>query len=111
MQIVNTEWGAFSNGLPLTVFDKDMDAASINPGEQVSSSFCHKCSFIVKGIIELWNTKSSMVFIFYGQIFEKTISGMYLGEIVRRVLLKMAAEGALFGESVPEKLSTPFVLR
>nr|POF07507.1 hexokinase-2, chloroplastic [Quercus suber] len=76
--IVNTEWGAFSNGLPLTVFDKDMDAASINPGEQ---------------------------------IFEKTISGMYLGEIVRRVLLKMAAEGALFGESVPEKLSTPFVLR
>lgn len=52
-----------------------------------------------------------MVFIFYGQIFEKTISGMYLGEIVRRVLLKMAAEGALFGESVPEKLSTAFVLR
>ncbi|KAF8377833.1 hypothetical protein HHK36_031218 [Tetracentron sinense] len=76
--IINTEWGAFSNGLPLTEFDKDMDAASINPGEQ---------------------------------IFEKTISGMYLGEIVRRVLLKMAEAGALFGESVPEKLSAPFVLR
>ncbi|PIA55504.1 hypothetical protein AQUCO_00700061v1 [Aquilegia coerulea] len=75
--IINTEWGAFSNGLPLTEFDKDMDAASINPGEQ---------------------------------IFEKTISGMYLGEIVRRVLLKMAEADALFGESVPEKLSTPFLL-
>ncbi|XP_043715083.1 hexokinase-2, chloroplastic-like [Telopea speciosissima] len=76
--IINTEWGAFSNGLPLTEFDKEMDAASINPGEQ---------------------------------IFEKTISGMYLGEIVRRVLVKMAECGALFGESVPEKLPTPFILR
>ncbi|XXG40272.1 hypothetical protein AAC387_Pa01g1034 [Persea americana] len=76
--IVNTEWGAFSNGLPLTEFDKEMDAASINPGEQ---------------------------------IFEKTISGMYLGEIVRRVLLKMAQEAALFGDFVPDKLSMPFVLR
>nr|DAD41167.1 TPA_asm: hypothetical protein HUJ06_015490 [Nelumbo nucifera] len=33
--IINTEWGAFSNGLPLTEFDRDMDAASINPGEQI----------------------------------------------------------------------------
>lgn len=76
--IVNLEWGAFSKGLPLTVFDRDMDAASINPGEQ---------------------------------IFEKTISGMYLGEIARRALLNMAEEGALFGDSVPKKLSMPFVLR
>ncbi|KAM5565111.1 hexokinase-2, chloroplastic [Rosa sericea] len=76
--IINTEWGAFSNGLPLTEFDRDMDAASINPGEQ---------------------------------IFEKTISGMYLGEIVRRVLLKMAEADALFGDSILEKLSTAFVLR
>ncbi|KAK4351879.1 hypothetical protein RND71_027397 [Anisodus tanguticus] len=29
--IVNTEWGAFSNGLPLTEFDREMDAESINP--------------------------------------------------------------------------------
>ncbi|GAB4852516.1 Hexokinase isoenzyme 2 [Ancistrocladus abbreviatus] len=76
--IVNTEWGAFSSGLPLTEFDMGMDAASINPGEQ---------------------------------IFEKTISGMYLGEIVRRVLLKMAETESLFGRSIPEKLSTPFSLR
>ncbi|KAF4358347.1 hexokinase-2, chloroplastic [Cannabis sativa] len=76
--IINTEWGAFSSGLPLTVYDNEMDAASINPGEQ---------------------------------IFEKTISGMYLGEIVRRVLLKMAQAGDLFGKSVPEKLFSPFILR
>ncbi|KAF8377702.1 hypothetical protein HHK36_031086 [Tetracentron sinense] len=45
------------------------------------------------------------------RIFEKLISGMYLGEIVRRVLLKMAKETALFGESVPPKLKMPYVLR
>ncbi|CAN1180237.1 HXK1 [Linum perenne] len=45
------------------------------------------------------------------QIFEKVISGMYLGEILRRVLLKMAEEAALFGNIVPQKLRTPFVLR
>ncbi|KAK2398286.1 hexokinase-1 [Trifolium repens] len=75
--VISTEWGAFSNGLPLTVFDREMDAASINPGQQ---------------------------------IFEKTISGMYLGEIVRRVLFNMAEEEGLFGISVPQKLSTPFIL-
>eukprot|EP01018_Ginkgo_biloba_P002149 Gb_15682 [translate_table: standard] len=45
------------------------------------------------------------------QIFEKLISGMYLGEIVRRVLLRMAEEAALFGDSVPSKVTVPFKLR
>ncbi|CAN8257595.1 unnamed protein product [Cochlearia groenlandica] len=45
------------------------------------------------------------------QILEKIISGMYLGEILRRVLLKMAEEAAFFGDSVPPKLSIPFILR
>ncbi|XP_014751399.1 hexokinase-4, chloroplastic isoform X2 [Brachypodium distachyon] len=76
--IINTEWGAFSDNLPLTEFDRAMDIESINPGEQ---------------------------------IFEKTISGMYLGEIVRRVLVKMAQVSDLFGHSFPNKLAEPFVLR
>ncbi|MBA0722697.1 hypothetical protein Golax_003350, partial [Gossypium laxum] len=45
------------------------------------------------------------------QIFEKMISGMYLGEIVRRVLCKMAEEAAIFGDTVPPKLKIPFILR
>ncbi|KAJ8750730.1 hypothetical protein K2173_015911 [Erythroxylum novogranatense] len=45
------------------------------------------------------------------QIFEKMISGMYLGEIVRRVLLRMAEEADLFGDTVPPKLKIPFILR
>nr|UHU35845.1 hexokinase 1 [Paeonia suffruticosa] len=45
------------------------------------------------------------------QIFEKIISGMYLGDIVRRVLLKMAEEAEFFGDTVPPKLRIPFILR
>ncbi|KAE8817669.1 hexokinase 5 [Hordeum vulgare] len=44
-------------------------------------------------------------------IYEKLISGMYLGEIVRRILLKLAHDAALFGDVVPAKLELPFVLR
>ncbi|KAK4482006.1 hypothetical protein RD792_012922 [Penstemon davidsonii] len=45
------------------------------------------------------------------QIFEKLTSGMYLGEILRRVLLKMAEEAFFFGDEVPAKLKIPFILR
>ncbi|KAJ7547625.1 hypothetical protein O6H91_08G095700 [Diphasiastrum complanatum] len=45
------------------------------------------------------------------QGFEKLISGMYLGDIVRRILLKMAEEAALFGNTVPSNLFIPFILR
>ncbi|KAG6530400.1 hypothetical protein ZIOFF_012630 [Zingiber officinale] len=77
--VINMEWGNFrSSHLPLTDYDQALDAASLNPGEQ---------------------------------IFEKLMSGMYLGEILRRVLLKLATETALFGDTVPPKLETPFILR
>lgn len=39
------------------------------------------------------------------------ISGMYLGDIVRRVLCKMAEEADFFGDTVPPKLRIPFILR
>ena len=39
------------------------------------------------------------------QIFEKMISGMYLGDIVRKILLKLAVEANLFGPEVPQKLT------
>jgi hexokinase len=45
------------------------------------------------------------------QIFEKLISGMYLGDIVRRVLCKLAEEAEFFGDTVPPKLKIPFILR
>ncbi|KAL4284121.1 hypothetical protein GQ457_16G002940 [Hibiscus cannabinus] len=77
--VINMEWGNFhSSHFPLTEYDQELDAGSLNPGEQ---------------------------------IFEKMISGMYLGEVVRRVLCKMAEEAAIFGDTVPPKLKTPFILR
>ncbi|XP_004302852.1 PREDICTED: hexokinase-1-like [Fragaria vesca subsp. vesca] len=45
------------------------------------------------------------------QIFEKIISGMYLGEIVRRALYRIAEEASIFGDIVPPKLKVPFILR
>ncbi|CAM8910227.1 unnamed protein product [Rhodiola kirilowii] len=44
------------------------------------------------------------------QGFEKMISGMYLGDIVRRVVIKMLEEAELLG-SDSTKLSMPFILR
>lgn len=44
------------------------------------------------------------------QGFEKMISGMYLGDIVRRVILKMSQELDVFGPA-SSKLSTRFILR
>lgn len=36
---------------------------------------------------------------------------MYLGEVLRLVLLKLAEEAAFFGDTIPPKLKTPFTLR
>lgn len=44
------------------------------------------------------------------QGFEKMISGMYLGDIVRRVILRMSQEVDVLGP-VNSKLLTPFILR
>uniref|UniRef100_A0A0D9WDK2 Phosphotransferase n=2 Tax=Leersia perrieri TaxID=77586 RepID=A0A0D9WDK2_9ORYZ len=44
-------------------------------------------------------------------IFEKLISGMYLGEIVRRVLLKITLQSSIFGNIDKTKLRTHFILR
>ncbi|XP_054798881.1 hexokinase-3-like [Prosopis cineraria] len=44
------------------------------------------------------------------QGFEKMISGMYLGDIVRRIILRILLESNMFGP-VSSKLSMPFILR
>ncbi|KAK8608417.1 hypothetical protein V6N13_023841 [Hibiscus sabdariffa] len=76
--IINMEWGNFKSAhLPLSEYDLELDAESLNPGDQ---------------------------------IYEKVMSGMYLGEIVRRVLSWLAQEAAFFGDTVPPKLKVPFIL-
>ncbi|KAM3868064.1 hexokinase-2 isoform 2-T2 [Diretmus argenteus] len=75
---VNLEWGAFGDDGVLedlrTDFDREIDAGSLNPGQQ---------------------------------LFEKMISGMYMGELVRLILVKMAKEQLLFqGQTTPSLLTT-----
>ncbi|XP_073690087.1 hexokinase HKDC1 [Garra rufa] len=74
---INTEWGAFGDDGVLndfiTSFDREIDAASINPGKQ---------------------------------LFEKMVSGMYMGELVRLILLKMAKKGLLFRGQISDALRT-----
>ncbi|XP_052157821.1 hexokinase-8 isoform X1 [Oryza glaberrima] len=45
------------------------------------------------------------------QIYEKLTSGMYLGDIVRRVLLKLSLQSGIFGSIDNSKLKTRFHLR
>ncbi|KAI3892381.1 hypothetical protein MKX03_012599 [Papaver bracteatum] len=55
-------------------------------------------------MIRLWTRK---VFNVGEQIFEKIISGMYLGDIV---LCKLAEEAGIFNDIIPPKFKTRFVL-
>ncbi|KAJ5608740.1 Glucokinase [Penicillium herquei] len=77
--IINAEWGSFDNQLgvlPCTVYDRDLDADSNNPGIQM---------------------------------FEKRVSGMFLGEILRRALLDLHNNSSvgLFKPSTTSKVSVP----
>lgn len=77
--IINAEWGSFDNHLsvlPSTVYDRDLDAESNNPGLQM---------------------------------FEKRVSGMFLGEILRRALLAMHNDSklGLFKANETSKVSVP----
>ncbi|OAY67667.1 Hexokinase-1 [Ananas comosus] len=97
--LVNDTVGTLAGG---RYHDEDV-AVAVILGTGTNAAYVEKAHAIPK-----WNglyPKSG------NMIFEKLISGMYLGEIVRRVLLKMAKEAALFGDTVPAKLKTPFILR
>ncbi|KAF2450417.1 hypothetical protein P171DRAFT_402794 [Karstenula rhodostoma CBS 690.94] len=61
--VLNTEWGCFDDDLqvlPITSYDRALDASSINPGQQQ---------------------------------LEKRVSGMYLGELMRLVILHCHEQG------------------
>ncbi|KAM0859659.1 hypothetical protein ACQ4PT_047038 [Festuca glaucescens] len=110
--VINTEWGNFNSPcLPITEYDQALDEESVNPRGQAS--------FLQK---KTYNSISSMLKLYFHsvvlanngsltQIFEKLISGLYLGDIVRRVLLKIATQCSIFGDVDSTKLRSHFVLR
>ncbi|KAG8184536.1 hypothetical protein JTE90_012625 [Oedothorax gibbosus] len=80
--IINTEWGAFGDNRCLDFLRTVFD-------EQID-----ECS-LNKG----------------KQLFEKMISGMYMGEIVRRIVVKLADSGLIFKGKLSEKFSTPYAFK
>lgn len=75
---VNTEWGAFGDDGALDDIRTDIDR-EIDAGSLNPGQ----------------------------QLFEKMISGMYMGELVRLILAKMSKKGLLFqGRATPELLTT-----
>ncbi|KAJ5173746.1 Hexokinase [Penicillium coprophilum] len=74
--VINTEYGAFDNEgkvLPLTPFDRQIDAESAHPGTQ---------------------------------IYEKMVAGLYIGEMLRLVMLRMHEKGILFKGQDVSRLRT-----
>ncbi|KFZ08781.1 hypothetical protein V501_05822 [Pseudogymnoascus sp. VKM F-4519 (FW-2642)] len=75
--VVNTEWGSFDNELtvlPTTVYDKDLDTASVNPGIQM---------------------------------FEKRVSGMFLGELLRLAVVALYKEKLIFADVAAIEAASP----
>lgn len=68
------------------------------------------CTTALQWVVVGGSTTTVLTYRVFVQGFEKLIGGMYLGEIVRRVLLRMAQEAKLFGDFTPAKLNQPFIL-
>jgi hexokinase len=79
LQVINnTEWGAFGDNGCLDFIFTDVDRAIDETSLNPGK-----------------------------QLFEKMISGMYLGEVVRRVLVKCINAGLMLAGQVTEELDTP----
>ncbi|ELT98250.1 hypothetical protein CAPTEDRAFT_18168 [Capitella teleta] len=76
--IINTEWGAFGDNGCIDFVFTDVDRAIDHDSLNPGK-----------------------------QLFEKMISGMYLGEVVRRVLIKCINAGLILSGQVTEELDTP----
>jgi len=76
--VINTEWGAFGNNGCLDFVVTEYD----------------------KGLDQISKNPKE-------QIYENMISGMYLGEVARQVIVKLIQDGCLFNGHLSEKLSTP----
>ncbi|RLN21929.1 hexokinase-3 [Panicum miliaceum] len=91
--VVNMEWGNFwSSHLPRTPYDISLDDETQNRNDQVALSVEYLLQYLYPWLG-----------------FEKMISGIYLGEIARLVLHRMALESDVFGDAA-DNLSTPFTL-
>lgn len=131
---VNMEWGAFGDSGCLddirTEYDRAVDDFSLNPGKQrlkyihtyyVHSlqvrNTCLRINPLFPGLLSLQMISSmcgsmaTCIYVFSVPMFvfhryEKMCSGMYLGEIVRNILIDMTKRGFLFRGQISETLKT-----
>ncbi|XP_067936605.1 hexokinase-like isoform X2 [Watersipora subatra] len=80
--VINTEWGAFGNGSALDFICTEYDANVDNLSINPGR-----------------------------QIYEKMISGMYMGEIARQVIMKLVDAGCLFNGVASQALATSMSFR
>lgn len=109
---INMEWGAFGDdgslGTLSTCFDASVDQASINPGKQRYGRDPGRGG---RGRLG-WGERLMGSSVTWACIrlplyrFEKMISGMYLGEIVRHILLHLTNLGVLFRGQKTQCLQT-----
>ncbi|KAK9125138.1 hypothetical protein Scep_013984 [Stephania cephalantha] len=104
--------------LALGHYDDEDTVAAVIIGTGTNACYVERIDAIIKcqGLLtnsEEWYLLSPCIvhlIIEYIMGFEKMISGMYLGDIVRRVLLRMSLESDIFGDATA-RLSVPFALR
>jgi hexokinase len=107
--IINTEWGAFGeNGeldFVLTKWDRRVDELSVNPGKQVSSpTLIIASSNNGLGKKNCFNVTLKWRHFSIRQIFEKMVSGMYMGELIRQVLVDLMRDDLIFFNCNREKI-------
>lgn len=111
LMCINMEWGAFGDDGSLdmlsTCFDASVDQASINPGKQryglglgYGGGQWTAQGSIADGVLCCTDVHAP------AYRFEKMISGMYLGEIVRHILLHLTSLGVLFRGQKAQCLQT-----
>lgn len=99
--IVNTEWGAFGDNGVLdfvrTDWDDEVNTYSLNKGRQLY-------------VLNVLLICLELIFIFKFR-FEKMISGMYMGELVRSVSADLTRKGLMFGGKGSDELFTPHMFK
>lgn len=103
---VNMEWGAFGDNGCLddirTEYDRMVDDFSLNPGKQRSEA-CSRARPRARAAAVV--TLHLLALVSHHR-YEKMCSGLYLGEIVRNILIDMTKQGFLFRGQISETLKT-----
>lgn len=108
---VNMEWGAFGDNGCLddirTKYDQAVDENSLNEGKQRLRRAQHQKKSLLSAVLTLFShiTITCRCFASVDR-YEKMCSGMYLGEIVRQILIDLTKRGFLFRGQISETLKT-----